>query len=180
MLRRQLGIRACADRVEGSTRASLGTLAVFGLCLLLGACQVPQNHPGAAQTSAAPEISTQAPATQAAKPKPAVPLAATPAVAHDTLNLAPASRLTGDPKELLGLDHKQVRRALGDPNRIRTEDPAQVWQYVTGDCVVDLYLYDRSGGLRVTYVEARSHPAEQAPTGRCLKLLLERPTAQNG
>jgi hypothetical protein len=49
---------------------------------------------------------------------------------------------------------------------------------VTGDCVVDLYLYDDdSGALKVTYVEARSRTAEQTPTARCLKSLLERPTA---
>ena len=89
----------------------------------------------------------------------------------------PTARLSGDPEELLGLDHSAVRRVLGDPARVRTEWTAQVWQYVTGDCVVDLYLYDRDGGLKVTYVEARSHTAEAAPTGRCLKSLLERPTA---
>jgi len=43
--------------------------------------------------------------------------------------------------------------------------------------VVDLYLYQQSGAMRVTYIEARSHTAEAAPTGRCLKSLLERPTA---
>ena len=54
---------------------------------------------------------------------------------------------------------------------------AQVWQYVTGGCVVDLYLYKQDGGLKVTDVEARSRTAESAPTGRRLKSLLERPTA---
>ncbi len=49
--------------------------------------------------------------------------------------------------------------------------------HLTGDCVVDLYLYDRDGGLKVTYVEARSRSAEPTPTTRCLKSLLERPTA---
>ena len=48
---------------------------------------------------------------------------------------------------------------------------------LTGDCVVDLYLYQQSGAMKVTYIEARSHTAEAAPTGRCLKSLLERPTA---
>jgi hypothetical protein len=107
-------------------------------------------------------------------PKPTM-LAATPAVARD---VAPASlRLSGDPKELVGLDHTVVRRAFGDPLHIRNELPAQVWQYATGDCIVDLYLYDQDGAWTVTYVEARSHTAESAPTARCLKSLLERPTA---
>jgi len=66
---------------------------------------------------------------------------------------------------------------LGKPAQVRRELSAQVWQYVTGDCVVDLYLYVQDGGFKVTYVEARSRSAETTPTGRCLKSLLERPTA---
>jgi hypothetical protein len=85
--------------------------------------------------------------------------------------------LSGDPKELVGLDHTALRRVLGKPAQMRNELTAQVWQYVTGDCVVDLYLYNRDGGLKVTYVEARSRTAEPTPTNRCLKSLLERPTA---
>jgi hypothetical protein len=127
------------------------------------------------QTSSANSFSSNAPA-----PKP-VMLAATPAAAHGIDGTTPASapiaRLTGDPKELVGLDHAVVRRALGDPLHIRNETPAQVWQYATGDCIVDLYLYDQDGAWTVAYVEARSHTAESAPTSRCLKSLLERPTA---
>jgi hypothetical protein len=130
------------------------------------------------QTSSADSFSSNATA-----PKP-VMLAATPAVAHGLDGSIPASgpiaRLTGDPKELVGLDHAVVRRALGDPLHIRNETPAQVWQYATGDCIVDLYLYDQDGAWTVTYVEARSHSAESAPTSRCLKSLLERPTASAG
>ena len=111
-------------------------------------------------------------------------MSATPVVAHGVEDAAapisPMVHLTGDPKELVGLDHAVVRRALGDPMYIRNELPAQVWQYATGDCIVDLYLYKQNGALTVTYVEARSHTAESAPTARCLKSLLERPTASAG
>jgi hypothetical protein len=109
-------------------------------------------------------------------PKP-TPLATTPAVADGDSIIPTAARLTGDPRELLGLDHTALRRVLGKPAQMRDELTVQVWQYVTGDCVVDLYLYDQDGGLKVTYVEARSRTAEPTPTGRCLKSLLERPTA---
>ena len=112
-------------------------------------------------------------------PKPTV-LAATPALAHDVAPISAIAHLTGDPKELVGLDHTLVRRALGDPRYVRNEMPAQVWQYATGDCIVDLYLYDQNGAWTVTYVEARSHTAEQEPTARCLRSLLERPTASAG
>jgi hypothetical protein len=181
MLRREFGIWRRTSRSGQPTGASLGSTlllasALLGAALLLAGCQVPQTHLNAAAApSPAPQAQPQL-TSSPSKPKP-VPLVATPAVAHGGLDVAPNTRLSGDPKELLGLDHAAVRRALGDPTRIRSEDPAQVWQYVNGDCVVDLYLYAESGALKVTYVEARSHTAEQAPTGRCLKLLLERPTA---
>ena len=153
-------------------------LALFA-GLLLAACQQPQGRTlgqlhlaGAAEPAPAPTRSTQA---ESPAPKP-TPLAATPAVVRGDAPLP--VRLTGDPKELIGLDNSAIRRVLGVPTQVRHEPAAQVWQYVTGDCVVDLYLYDEDDdGLKVTYVEARSHTAEQAPTGRCLKSLLERPTA---
>ena len=143
--------------------------------MLLAACQIPQQP--ASQKNAAAQPAPAAPIAAAPKP---TPLAVTPAVAHASAPNVPLVHLSGDPQELVGLDHATVRRTLGDPVRIRSELPAQVWQYATGDCIVDLYLYDRDGALTVAYVEARSHTAEIAPTSRCLKSLLERPTAQNG
>lgn len=148
--------------------------------LLLAACQVPPHAVKTANTAApaqseAPEIKAEA-AKPTIAPK-STPLDTTPAVAHGETMLPTATRLSGDPKELVGLDHTALRRVLGKPAQMRKELTAQVWQYVTGDCVVDLYLYDRDGGLRVTYVEARSRTAEPTPTNRCLKSLLERPTA---
>lgn len=146
--------------------------------LLLAACQVPPHAVKTANTAAPAQ--SEAPKAEAAKPTiapKATPLATTPAVAHGETLLPTATRLSGDPKELVGLDHTALRRVLGKPTQMRNELTAQVWQYVTGNCVVDLYLYDRDGGLRVTYVEARSRTAEPTPTNRCLKSLLERPTA---
>jgi hypothetical protein len=176
MLGRRQSKAKGADRSDQAVGAGIPALylVVLPLALIVSACQAPQTGLGAKASPSSQNLTGNA-----AQPIPAktIPLAATPAVAHDAVNLAPVSRLTGDPQELLGLDHTAVRRALGEPNRIRSEDPAQVWQYVTGDCIVDLYLYSQSTGLKVTYVEARSHSAESAPTGRCLKLLLERPTA---
>lgn len=149
-------------------------LIAASAALLLTACQMPQ-HPSAAASK--PITGAVAAADPAPLPKQTA-LAATPAVARSDTIMPAALRLSGDPKELLGLDHSALRRALGKPAQVRREFSAQVWQYVTGDCVVDLYLYDDdAGALKVTYVEARSRSAEQKPTARCLKSLLERPTA---
>jgi hypothetical protein len=157
-------------------------LIAASAALLLAACQAPQHPSTAASNPAAGK--PVAGAGAAVEPAPSAPLpkqtalAATPAVARSDTTMPAVLRLSGDPKELLGLDHSMLRRALGKPAQVRREFSAEVWQYVTGDCVVDLYLYDdAAGALKVTYVEARSRSAEQKPTARCLKSLLERPTA---
>jgi hypothetical protein len=182
-LREKLSLGAGWSRFAGSRLTAM--LIPVSATLLLAACQVPQHQlrlAGAAD-SAAPLRSEPAPAEAAEVPQSdempkQTPLAATPAVAHGDAIMPTALHLTGDPEELLGLDHTALRRVLGRPAQVRNEVTAQVWQYVTGDCVVDLYLYDDdSGALKVTYVEARSRTAEQTPTSRCLKSLLERPTA---
>jgi hypothetical protein len=175
-----LGLRGKWLLGAGRDRFASGKLPPFSLllaALLLTACQMPPHRLTAANSAAPTQPLSAATANPATAPK-ATPLAVTPAVAHGDTIAPTATRLTGDPKELLGLDHTALRRTLGKPAQMRDELTAQVWQYVTGDCVVDLYLYDDDqGALKVTYVEARSRTAEPTPTARCLKSLLERPTA---
>ena len=174
-----LGLRGMKSRGARRVRFAGSRLTPIFLTvpatLLLAACQVPPHAVKTANT-AAPALTATSEPIKPAAPKP-TPLAATPAVAHGDTIAPTAARLTGDPAELVGLDYTALRRVLGKPAQVRHELSAQVWQYVTGDCVVDLYLYNQDGGLKVTYVEARSRTAESAPTGRCLKSLLERPTA---
>jgi hypothetical protein len=178
-LRGKLSLSARRHRFAGS---GLTSTSVLLAALLLSACQVPQHQlklAAAGDKPAPTQTETLEPSTSSHTLPKQTPLAATPAVAHGDAILPTSLSLTGDPKELLGLDHTALRRVLGKPAQVRHEVTAQVWQYVTGDCVVDLYLYDadESGALKVTYVEARSRSAETTPTTRCLKSLLERPTA---
>jgi hypothetical protein len=176
-LRGKLSLGARRERFAGS---GLTPVALLSAALLLSACQVPQYQMKSASIAPAPAPAPAEAAEAASEPDTLpkqTPLSTTPAVAHGDAILPTAARLTGDPNELLGLDHSALRRVLGKPAQVRHELTAQVWQYVTGDCVVDLYLYDLNGALKVTYLEARSRTAEQTPTTRCLKSLLERPTA---
>ena len=160
-------------RAGHPARLGVIPLALIGAFAVSG-CQLPQGGVSRGNSFQANSFASPTPAPQPPKP---TPLAATPAVAHDVATMGPGLHLTGDPNELVGLDNATVRRALGEPLRIRNEQPAQVWQYATGDCIVDLYLYSQGGAMTVTYVEARSHTAQAEPTARCLKSLLERPTA---
>lgn len=134
------------------------TLLLAGLALGLAACQVPAQGHTPIANRAGPKAAPLSPEAAVEAPKP--PL-----------------HLTGNPQELMGLDTETVADALGTPGQIRKEAPAQVWQYLSGDCVLDIYLYDQGGISRVTYLEARSPKAEPSPTERCVKSVLQRPTA---
>ena len=147
-------------RTKGTSKAAL---LFAGLALILSACQVPATGHTPIANKAVPKATK-----------------VTPGVAPGDIAAEPVKQpvhLTGNPQELMGLDTETVASALGTPGLIRKEAPAQVWQYLSGDCVLDLYLYDQGGISRVTYLEARSPKAEISPTERCVKSVLQRPTA---
>ena len=73
---------------------------------------------------------------------------------------------------ILGLDSGAVRKLLGEPGLIRRETPAEVWQYRTASCVLDVVLYDQASGPRVVYTEARTPTAEPTQADPCLSEVL--------
>jgi hypothetical protein len=73
---------------------------------------------------------------------------------------------------ILGLDSGAVRKLLGEPGLIRRDTPAEVWQYRTASCVLDVVLYDQASGPRVVYTEARTPAAEPTQAGPCLSDVL--------
>lgn len=74
--------------------------------------------------------------------------------------------------QILGLDSGAVRKLLGEPGLIRREEPAEVWQYRTASCVLDVVLYDQASGPRVVYTEARTPTAEPTQADPCLSDVL--------
>ena len=60
------------------------------------------------------------------------------------------------PARLMGLGATEVSKLLGVPARVRRERRVRIWQYVTGDCVLDLFLYPAAGGHVVTHIESRT------------------------
>lgn len=117
-----------------------------------------------------------------AKPVTALTLAVLPlglvacqsAASHEDAMLQPAAAIiSSDGSNFIGLDEHALSTALGKPQMVRKEAPAEVWQYGGADCVVDFYLYDKDGRLEVAYVEARDMRAGSAPTERCVKSLLQ-------
>jgi hypothetical protein len=73
---------------------------------------------------------------------------------------------------ILGLDSGAVRKLLGEPGLIRREEPAEVWQYRTASCVLDVVLYGQASGPRVVYTEARTPTAEPTQADPCLSDVL--------
>ena len=120
--------------------AAAGLLS--GLAIGLAACAViqPAERPlNAAVLEATPSIETSAPAV-----RPQLALAA-PRPAH-----------------LVGLKGDAVRRTFGEPEMRRREPPAEVWQYRSPRCVLDLYFYGDPDGEGVVHYESRPRDQRHA------------------
>ncbi len=77
-----------------------------------------------------------------------------------------------DPATLDGLDAGRLTGLLGEPELRRQEPPAEVWQYRTDSCVLDVFLYTEGGRLHVVHSEARPRTATgSVDAGRCLGAL---------
>jgi hypothetical protein len=98
----------------------------------------------------------------------------------DAKNLLPSLALFGsssDANDLVGLTASSTRHLFGPPAMKRAEEPAEIWQYRRGNCVLDLYLYSDENEAKVQHAELRhrSDHGSEALTGRaanrCLKAL---------
>lgn len=97
-----------------SLRPVLRRAAVLALCLLPVACGGPQ--------------SVQTPDPQSAYIMPGVPRRA-------PIKVVPKA------EELQNRPPVAISSLLGEPTYIRREPPAEVWQFVTGRCVLDITFY---------------------------------------
>ena len=86
---------------------------------------------------------------------------------------APAPELAkpARPEDVLGLAADALEKLLGRPELVRRDAPAQVWQYRSASCVVDLYLYPERASYRVAYIEARDRSAADMAAQRCFDSL---------
>ena len=152
------------------------------LAATLAACAVPPQktaQPPAGDTAAQSEPAAEADAklaTEAAEANEALdavdPTGPDLAVLPAALPAKPA--IDHDPKALIGLDRGGLSELLGQPRRVRREQPAEIWQYVGSDCVFDVFLYEESGAYRVIHAEARDDekPLKTEPRA-CLNKLLQ-------
>lgn len=104
----------------------------------------------------------------------AILLAACQTAQRDSGEGQPAAPILSSQSDaFIGLGDDELSNALGQPDMVWREAPAEVWQYDSAMCVVDFYLYSSGGRLEVAYVEARDMLAGSEPTERCVKSLLQ-------
>lgn len=144
------GVSTCRNGAGYTSRALrqiAATLSLSIVAISLAACQAPASLTGSS-------LKTQP-----------HPPSATPATA--------LAMLSKSDTQLVGLGDRDLTAALGEPNHIRHDDPATIWQYSADDCVLDFYLYKADAGLQVAYVEARDHKAQTEVTQACMHSLLQ-------
>lgn len=78
----------------------------------------------------------------------------------------PASKTVEVPM-LLGLASREVEELFGVPRFVRRDGPAQIWQYGTDACTVNLFFYRDGPSLKVRHVEFRNRSADLAVAGGC-------------
>jgi hypothetical protein len=98
-----------------------------------------------------------------ARPAPAVVVAAPAIVGEPAAAAEPAPAPVAEPAVarvpalpvLTGLGAAEVMALLGEPDFRRREPPAELWQYRSADCVLDVFLYGEGGRYRVVRSETR-------------------------
>lgn len=81
-----------------------------------------------------------------------------------------------DPAQLIKMTRDDLNGLLGQPDLVRRENPAEIWQYRGKDCILDIFLYNEAdqenSPYRVVYSEARGREAGTADQRACLNELL--------
>ena len=93
----------------------------------------------------------------------------------DTKNLWPGLLPISSADRLVGLTAANASKLLGQPQLLRQEDPAEIWQYRSDRCVLDLYLYGPPGEQKVQHAELRrqSKISNEIVTGQAAAKCLE-------
>jgi len=149
-------------------RAAAAPLVVLAVGLQIGCTQVPHDlgdmiGPPQKRFEGEPAHGALAPAPPApvanALPEPASPARSA---------LRPP---VNDLRELIGLERQQLQARLGDPALRRRDAPAEIWQYRSALCVLDLFLYRDGQVVRVTDAELRPRDGRELPAATCLSSL---------
>ncbi|MHA1570831.1 MAG: hypothetical protein ACTSWM_03335, partial [Alphaproteobacteria bacterium] len=116
--------------------------------LLLAACQTTQG-PTATTVATSQESPLQSIG-------PTLDQLAAESMPKEAPQLAAKPKINDDPAQVVGLLPRDLYSLLGQPQFLRRDLSAQVWQYRRSRCVVDLFLYrDDNAGPKVVHYEVR-------------------------
>jgi hypothetical protein len=157
---------------------------VLAASLLVGCTEVPPELTALAAMIGPPQkrFADGIPAHAGIPPEPpptitsselASPAAPAPAPATTIAAVSPALARVPlkDVRELIGLGPSELQARLGDPALRRRDAPAEIWQYRSPLCVLDLFLYRDGPATRVTNVELRPRDGRELPAATCLSSL---------
>ena len=57
---------------------------------------------------------------------------------------------------LVNLTQADMAATFGKPDFTRVDAPAEIWQYRSANCVLDVFFYPEGSGMRVSYASTRS------------------------
>ncbi|WP_420402986.1 hypothetical protein [Nisaea sp.] len=140
------------------------------IAITLHACGSGVQKTGDAGRAAA--ISTPTTVTKADRSAPAAEPDPRPAPEPAAQRPPGFSAAERDPSRLLDLHRGDLSAILGEPAFVRRDMSAEIWQYRTEACVLDLFLYELGQGLAVTYYEFRSRREQEVARDECFVSLL--------
>ncbi len=80
--------------------------------------------------------------------------------------------------DLQNLTSNQVHNLLGVPNFQRTDNSAEIWQYRSNKCTLDLFLYENlnTSSLSVAHFEIRLQNDHVLSDEECFKIVIKETT----
>jgi hypothetical protein len=119
-----------------------GTIAVLLLAAALAACQAG-NGPSATAGLSPADIAYRLP------------------------NLARPHFSLTEMASLTQMSDRQLIQRLGTPDFTRHDAPAEIWQYRSASCVLDVFLYPENGTLKVVHATTRDRAKLGTPDDSC-------------
>ena len=89
------------------------------------------------------------------------------------IDLIPAIPRDAKPSKLIGLESRGLANKLGSPGFVRRDGEAEVWQYLSKSCILDVFLYRNDGKLSVAYAELRGRGAAPLSRQACYLNMLQ-------
>lgn len=113
------------------------------LAALVAACATREAPPPAPRDTAPPAEPAEPPVMEPVPPAPQPP--------------------RFNARDFLGFKRGDLETRFGKPSLVRREGPAEVWQYVSGPCVLHFFFYPEGSSAaaaegRVEHAEAKTRP----------------------